>query len=123
LYRILFPGIFLTGFATLLFELSLIRILSFTIWYHFAYVVISTSLLGFGAAGSFLALRPHFAARDPRSALARCAFLSGLAALGCLFFVSRLPLDPMRILEEPSQAILFVTYQVVAAVPSSLPVS
>jgi hypothetical protein len=60
---------------------------------------------------------PAPAARDPRSALARCAFLSGLAALGCLFFVSRLPLDPMRILEEPSQAILFVTYQVVAAVP------
>jgi len=117
LYRILFPGIFLTGFATLLFELSLIRILSFTIWYHFAYVVISTALLGFGAAGSFLALRPQFAARDPRSALARCAFLSGLAALGCLFFVSRLALDPMRILEEPFQAILFVTYQVVAAVP------
>ena len=25
-------------------------------WYHFAYMVISVALLGFGAAGSFLAL-------------------------------------------------------------------
>jgi len=48
----LYRGIFAIAFATLLFELSLIRVLSFTIWYHFGYVVISTALLGFGASGT-----------------------------------------------------------------------
>ncbi len=38
------------------FELTLIRILSIVQWYHFAYMVISVALLGFGAAGTFIAV-------------------------------------------------------------------
>jgi spermidine synthase len=38
------------------FELILIRILSIVQWYHFAYMVISVALLGFGAAGTFIAV-------------------------------------------------------------------
>ncbi|MEE8581889.1 MAG: hypothetical protein V3T33_09900 [Myxococcota bacterium] len=49
-YRIPFSGVFLAAFATLLFELALIRILSFPIWYHFGHVVISMAFLGFGFA-------------------------------------------------------------------------
>ncbi len=40
--------------STLFYELSLIRILDI-LWYpHFAYMVISLALLGYGASGSFL---------------------------------------------------------------------
>ena len=63
-HRTLFAGIFVVAFATLLFELSLIRVLSFTIWHHFGYVVISTALLGFGASGTLLALRPSICTID-----------------------------------------------------------
>ena len=49
-------GIFLLSFATLLLELALTRVLSVALWYHFGFLVISTALLGFGAAGVSLAV-------------------------------------------------------------------
>lgn len=42
--------------AIIAFQLALIQILSIVQWYHFAYMVISIALLGFGTAGSLLAI-------------------------------------------------------------------
>ena len=42
--------------AIIAFQLVLIQVLSTVQWYHFAYMVISMALLGFGAAGSVLAI-------------------------------------------------------------------
>src|SRR5688572_5316141 len=42
--------------AIIAFQLALIQILSISQWYHFAYMVISIALLGFGAAGSVLSI-------------------------------------------------------------------
>lgn len=51
-----YAGIFLLCFGTLLLELSLTRVMSVGLWYHFGFLVISTALLGFGASGVTLAL-------------------------------------------------------------------
>jgi 16S rRNA G966 N2-methylase RsmD len=42
--------------AIIAFQLALMQILSIVQWHHFAYMVISVALLGFGAAGTVLAL-------------------------------------------------------------------
>lgn len=56
------PGIptlvFLSSMATLSFEVLLTRIFSITIWYHFAFMVISIAMLGFAASGIVLAIYP-----------------------------------------------------------------
>ena len=54
-YKLPFSIAFLSA-AIIAFQLALIQILSISQWYHFAYMVISIALLGFGAAGSFLAI-------------------------------------------------------------------
>jgi hypothetical protein len=54
-YRLLL-AIGLLSAALIAFQLALIQILSLVQWYHFAYMVISVALLGFGAAGSCLAI-------------------------------------------------------------------
>ena len=113
----LFAAIFLVSFATLVFEISLIRVLSFTIWYHFAYVVISTALLGFGASGTLVALRPQIGARDLPRAVALCCLAASASVALTLGFVSAFPLEPTLILERPSQLALQLAYQLVAAVP------
>ncbi len=41
-------AIFFVSFSTLLFELSIIRLFSFMLWYHFVFIVISISILGLG---------------------------------------------------------------------------
>jgi len=48
-------AVFLISAATLLLEVSLTRILSVSHWQPFAFLVISTALLGFGASGVLLA--------------------------------------------------------------------
>lgn len=42
--------------AVIAFQLALMQILAITQWHHFAYMIISVALLGFGAAGTCLAL-------------------------------------------------------------------
>ena len=59
-----YAGIGVCSVGVLMMEILLTRIFSFTVWYHLAYVTISTALLGFGAAGSILSAdrksRLHF---------------------------------------------------------------
>ncbi|MCK4579055.1 MAG: hypothetical protein KAU50_09715, partial [Candidatus Marinimicrobia bacterium] len=57
---------FSLSFALLAYEVVLLRILAYLQWYHFAYMVISLALLGFGASGTLMHIfRPfwerHFA--------------------------------------------------------------
>lgn len=42
--------------AIIAFQLALMQILSIVQWYHFAYMIISIALLGFGAAGTVLSI-------------------------------------------------------------------
>ena len=54
-YKLLFSISFLSA-AIIAFQISLIQILSLVQWHHFAYMVISIAMLGFGAAGTVLAI-------------------------------------------------------------------
>ena len=46
----------LTSLAVIALELALMRALSLRFWHHFAYMIISVALLGFGASGTILTL-------------------------------------------------------------------
>jgi hypothetical protein len=48
--------LFTTSASVLAYEIVLMRMLSISLWHHFAYMVISLALLGFGASGSLLFL-------------------------------------------------------------------
>jgi hypothetical protein len=52
--------IFCTSFATLLFEVILTRVLSVTMWCHFAFMVISLAMLGLTAGALLVFLAPQF---------------------------------------------------------------
>src|SRR5688500_15341919 len=54
--RWLLLSIALLSASIISFQLVLIQIISNVQWHHFAYMVISIALLGFGAAGSLLAI-------------------------------------------------------------------
>ena len=59
-----FPaGVGLASFATVALELLLTRIYSVTMYYHFAFMIISLALLGLAVAGVLLYLFPRFFAR------------------------------------------------------------
>src|SRR5690349_20622891 len=50
-------GLFLISAGALLFQVTLVRIFSAAIWYHFAFLVVSIALFGIGASGVAMALR------------------------------------------------------------------
>jgi len=51
--------------AALLLESTLTRLLAVAQYYHFAFLVVSLALLGFGASGSILTLMPRLLASNP----------------------------------------------------------
>ncbi len=59
----LLAAISLTSFSALLLELSLTRLFSVVLFYHFAFLAISVALLGLGAGGVFAYLRRIWLAR------------------------------------------------------------
>jgi hypothetical protein len=54
-----FLVIFLSSFSTLAYEIVLTRVFSISLWYHFAFMVVSIAMLGLGASGTILALFPR----------------------------------------------------------------
>jgi len=85
-------GLFLVSVAVLALQILQTRIFSFTLWHHFAYLVITIALMGMGAAGSWLAIRKKESDR-PYLTLARHAALFGLSAVVSFMIVVRVPLD------------------------------
>jgi spermidine synthase len=108
----------LVSAAVLAYEVLLARLFSIIQWYHFAYMVISIALLGYGASGTFLALvRDRLEARAS-AAFAAFAALFGVTAVACFAFAERLPFNALELIWDPHQllylgalyAILFVPF-------------
>ena len=99
--RAVTAGILVVSVAVLMAQVLLTRIFSFTIWYHLAYLTLSTALLGFGAAGAILAAFPSILERDVRSRLGACAGAAGIALLVAMAVLGPNPLEPDRLLETP----------------------
>src|SRR5262245_24155363 len=100
--RSTYAGILLCSAGVLMAEVLLTRIFSFTIWYHLAYLTVSTALLGFGAAGSLLASRPGLVERSAGRVAALGAAGAGVTLLAALAFLGRHPIDPNRLLSAPA---------------------
>ncbi|MCR4408462.1 MAG: hypothetical protein NUW24_16335 [Anaerolineae bacterium] len=111
-------GLFLLSTAGLGFEITLTRVFSLAQWYHFAFMVVSVALLGFGASGSALSLFPP--PGDPirlRRYTARVAALFAAGVLISFLIVNFLPFDSYRIAWEPVQVLYMAVYFLALALP------
>ncbi len=113
-----YAGIFILSLATLLLELSLTRVLSVALWYHFGFLVISTALLGFGASGVVLALWRQLRERAPLDKTLGClALLFGVLTVGCFWLMQRIPFDPFSLFADRRQLIFMPLYYIVISLP------
>src|SRR5262245_55710121 len=111
------PAVFIVSASTFLLQIGLTRIFAYTIWYHFAFLVIAAALLGYGASGSALMLWK-------RSKIASSDDLIGMLALGAALatvltsvWITRVPLDPFRIHRDWTEGVRFVSYLIAVTVP------
>ncbi len=79
--RTLLSGLALTSFAALLLELSLTRLFSVVLFYHFAFLAISIALLGMGAGGVFAYLLKSRLTRIETRRLAACLCLTNVVVV------------------------------------------
>jgi len=97
-------SLFLLALSVLLTEVCLTRIFSVLSWHHFAYLIISLALLGFGAAGSYLTVSRRFA--DGEVAPARLGPFAWLYAVSTVLAVAL----ASRIRFYPADIVLYGDY-------------
>lgn len=93
--RSVYAGVFTISMAVLTLQIALTRIFSVSLWYHLAFMVISTALLGFGASGAYLAVRRNVRADNLAQKLPLYAGLTALSVVVAFAVITRLPLDPL----------------------------
>jgi len=113
----LYIGIFLISTATLILEISLVRVISVSQWHHFAYLVISIALLGLGAGGSFLFVFPKILDFQIQKTLSIISLLFCISnILGyCIF--NTIPFDPVRIAWDTNQSLYILLYYLFLSIP------
>ncbi len=112
--RRLLTATFLVSAAAIAYEILLMRVLSIVQWHHFAYMIISLALLGYGVSGTFIALarswlQPRFETAFSVSALCFC-----FAMVACFAIGQRIPFNALEVVWDPWQfaylAILYLLF-------------
>jgi len=89
--------LFLISTATLTFEITLTRLFSVAQFYHFAFMIVSIALLGFGASGTALTIFSKLGRDAPRRALGLLGLGAGFSILGAYLLTNWLPFDSFSI--------------------------
>jgi hypothetical protein len=113
----IYPAVFLTSASILMLQVALTRIFSFTLWYHFAYVVISLALLGYGASGALLSAFPGVLTRNLPRTLCLCAVVAAIVIPAGLAVYAATPFYPFQLVTAPVQWAYLAAYYAAAGIP------
>jgi hypothetical protein len=107
-------AVLLLSAAVLAHEVCLLRVLAVAYYSHAASLVVSVALLGFGAAGTLLALVP--ALRRP-STVAACAGLYAAAAPLCLRLAGAVDFNVLEVGWDPAEWLGLLALQAILMAP------
>ncbi len=110
-------GVFVLSTATLMFEIALIRLFSVTQFYHFAFMIVSLAMLGFGASGTWMALSPQWGRRVPRQTVAALALAYSLTVFGGYSLINGVPFDSFRIAWDWRQVLILFAHYIALSLP------
>ena len=110
-------SVLLISAAALGYEVLLMRLFSIVQWHHFAYMVISLALLGYGASGTFLTfMRDRLVTRFDKAFTVN-ASLFGISAIGCFLLAQRLPFNTLEMFWDPRQWMLLLLSYLLLFIP------
>lgn len=112
-----FIAIALISATALGYEVLLTRLFSITLWHHFAYLIISAALLGYGASGTFLVLARRRLETRFNAAFVAFAATFGLAIATSFLLAQRIPFNPLELFWDPRQAIYLLGLYLALFVP------
>ena len=100
----IYVAIGLISAATLLLEISFLRLFAVQQFYHFAFMAVSLALLGAGASGSVLSIRPR------RWSPAIFAWYLGSTTVASYLVINFLPFDSFSIAWDSRQLLFLAIY-------------
>ena len=103
--------------AALGYELLLMRLMAIIQWHHFAGLIISLALLGYGVSGTFLALMRERAERSFEFLFLGNAALLAVAMPLCFVLAQLIPFNGLALVWEPSQLLWLTALYLVLSVP------
>jgi hypothetical protein len=103
--------------ATLLLESTLIRLLAVAQFYHFAFLVVSLALLGFGASGTLLSISSRLREVPTPRLLALCGLGFTISTALAYGTVNYLPFDSYSIAWDRQQILYFGLYYLSLTLP------
>jgi hypothetical protein len=113
----IYPAIALISAAALAFEIFLMRIFSIVQWHHYAYMIISVALLGFGASGTWVALRYVRGGVAPATPIVFHAAGFALSMPLSVFAAEIIPFNALEIVWNHRQWLHLAGIYVLALVP------
>jgi hypothetical protein len=103
--------------GVLAYEILLARLFAIIQWYHFAYMIISIALLGYGASGTFIALAQDRLRTRASGAFGAFATLFGVTAIACFAIAERLPFNALEVIWDPRQLLYLLALYGLLTVP------
>jgi len=99
------------------YEILLMRLFSIIQWHHFAYMIISLALLGFGASGTFVSIfRESLSKRFSLFFLGNTT-LFAVSSVACFLFAQSIPFNPDEILWDKQQSWLLLSIYLLLSLP------
>ncbi len=109
-----YTGISILSASTLLFEVSLLRAFSISLWYHFAFMVVTIAFLGYGASGSIVSA---FEGLRKRDLIPLAPSFFAVSVILSFWLSNLVPFDPARILWDVHQILYIALYYTILGVP------
>jgi MFS family permease len=107
----------LVSATALAYEVLLMRLFSIIQWHHFAYMMISLALLGYGVSGAFLMLLQGPLLRRFAASYIINLALFGVSSVGCFLLAQHIPFNAEEVLWDPRQTVWLLCTYLLLAVP------
>ncbi len=110
-------GLLLVSLSVLMLEFTLIRVLSVSLWYHFAFMIISIALLGLGISGVTIILSKWINKAEINSFLAITSFAYAFSIIISFVAINRIPFDPFSLFVDSAQFVYLPIYYILITLP------
>ena len=110
-------SLFLLSAGMLTFEINLTRLYSVSQFYHFAFMVVSIALLGFGASGTALTIFPSLILKETHKSISILSLLTSVSILSSFLFTNLVPFDSFSIAWDRMQIAVLIVHYISLASP------
>jgi len=110
-------AVFLVSAALIAYEILLFKLFAIRYWHHFASLIVSVALIGFGASGTFIFLFRERLKRHFETILFIAPFLLVGAIWSNVFLARLIAFNPLIILWQPREAVSLFALSLALLVP------